>query len=242
MIPFPTPEEIHKLECASLALFGVSKRLQEKQAQFAQAAQTASARLKDLDFKHFRGGAIVDFEGHIEIDIDGSKTNPHKIFLSERINANIIDKKLVCTDSSFCVALSTSTGNILRKFHFDFDSGIEQQQKKKSIKKPYFHVQYGGELSKYMIGNGIDEDTYKKSWHPWLETPRITYFPMSIFILLYIVLKEFAAEDAHLLFEESYWGSHLKSNEAKLIKPFIDYCQNTLKADKSLFKDCYYHT
>lgn len=242
MIPFPSPEEIHKLECASLELFGGNKRLQEKQSQFAQAALNTSARLKSLDLKRFTGGTIVEFEGILETNIPRSKTNPHKIFISERISANKIDKKLVCTESSFCVAIATQSGDILRKIHFDFDAGTTQAGKKQPTKKPFFHLQYGGELSKFMINSGIDEDAYKKSWNPWLEAPRITYFPMSIFILLYLTLKEFAEEDAHILFEDPYWYGRLKINESQILSPFIDYCQKSLKTGKSLFKDCSYHT
>ncbi|MDD5208953.1 MAG: hypothetical protein PHV36_06180 [Elusimicrobiales bacterium] len=236
MIHYPSPADVLKTESAALKLLGDSPFLQGNHYNFARAASDAHRRLEGIDLKKFKDGPLIVFEGLLEISISNK---PYRIFLGEIINTKREKKDFFCCDASLYMAIADSSGDVIRKFHFDYDSGRNKTGKEIS-KKPYLHLQYGGELSRQMKAAGIDDSKYENAIRPWMENPRICFYPISIFMLVYMIFTEFIPEDAHKLFEDTYWQHRLEENEATFLRPFLGHCAS-IKGNKSLLKEHFYH-
>jgi hypothetical protein len=178
---FPTdPTEMKKMELRSLELIKDCSILSECSAD----AQTQYYMLKNLT--HFRPGAFLyNFESFIDLDIQGISC---RVYFGGKV---ILASASKCDNASYyfaiCKNVPKEPKEVLRKVHFDFDSGSDGQSRSK---KPYYHLQIGGAFTPRMIDDGVDKSQEQRFNHG-LDVPRIFYMPMSL------IVAEFNLEVQH---------------------------------------------
>ncbi len=121
---------------------------------------------------------------------------------------------------------------VLRKFHFDFDASDCDII-------PTFHLQYGGELCKKMDDINCNQERVC----PWLSKPRLSFFPVSLAIILHIVFCEFCESDeAKELTERLEWRNLLRANEKLILAEYYKQCDSyaNSKDNKKLVFDLFY--
>ncbi len=121
---------------------------------------------------------------------------------------------------------------VLRKFHFDYDASDCDFT-------PTFHLQYGGELCRKMD----DINCSHERVYPWLSKPRLSFFPVSLAIILHIVFCEFCESDeATRLIERLEWRNLLRANEKLILADYYKQCDNYVSSrdDRKLVFDLFY--
>lgn len=120
-----------------------------------------------------------------------------------------------------------SPDRFIRKFHFD--CVIPEITTKR--KRPFFHLQYAGTLSPHLkvIGYNSSHDGHM---NPEISQPRISYFPMSLALLLNLIFVE--ADDVKIIsfLESREWRYLIKRNEDLLLKPYYKEFYKIIEKDK----------
>ena len=110
----------------------------------------------------------------------------------------------------------------LRRFHFDYACKQSNQP------GPVFHFQFPGELSPYLIKQGVDESAYKDRFYSWLSEPRFHYFPLTFAFLMNIVFNDFNNININRIKNDPFWLGILHQNEMDLSKIYFKSCYNFL--------------
>lgn len=131
---------------------------------------------------------------------------------------------------SVCIVIDSK---IVRRFHFDVDTGIS------TILKPKCHMQYGG---KAFEQNFMPDLNY--SVDPGIKKPRFPFPPIDIILLLDLALRQFGTSIGQKFVEEAFWKSLVKQSERIRLNDYYYQIQqyfDNLNADKrTLFeKLCY---
>ena len=155
----------------------------------------------------------VDFETQFEISWDKKEL---KIHIGAIIESNEDNQY---TDLSYYLMIcDISRKRILRKFHFDF-SAFEKVCR---LPHPITHLQYAGELSKYLQTYEYEHDHLES----WLSEPRLFYQPMTLALLLNMILNEFRCEEFNNIIERKEWREIVRSNENRILEPFYNRCHH----------------
>ncbi|MFB6186908.1 MAG: hypothetical protein ABEI86_08590, partial [Halobacteriaceae archaeon] len=96
---------------------------------------------------------------------------------------------------------------VVRRFHFDIDSGGEGHEP-----KPVSHIQTGGNISD---GHGIYEDFHYCRTE--LDKPRIQYPPMDIVLVLDLILDQYSNLISN---RDRDWKSLVSRSEETLWAPY----------------------
>jgi hypothetical protein len=124
---------------------------------------------------------------------------------------------------------------ILRKFHFDYVTEDEYR----SGKHPRFHVQYGGQLPPAMKLMGV-EDKHIDDLFPWVEGPRIFFWPMTLALLMNVAFYEFPTADTDTIRKTSEWLSLVRENERAVLVPFYELCLQFAGKNEFIFSEKIY--
>ncbi|MFX0091846.1 MAG: hypothetical protein ACFFBD_08805 [Candidatus Hodarchaeota archaeon] len=148
------------------------------------------------------------------------------------ISGKIIVENSMFTFYSFSVSVVMDS-DIIRRFHFDVDTGI------KKILKPKCHVQYGGKAHEK---NSMPHLNYLIN--PEIKKPRFPFPPLDIILLLDLTTRQFVTSLGKKFVKESFWKNLVKKSErARLNEYYNQILQyfNNLNTDKlTLFeKMCY---
>lgn len=227
-----SPDKILDLELKSLSYFKVSPRLKSSHQRFTEDAANEFARLDAIKKAWLRQRfplKLVNFESRIDTSYHGKELN---IYFGGHVTA---DSNKTCTAASYYLTVCTSPNIILRKLHFDYDAGTGGNDP-----KPFYHLQLGGKLPPLMEANGFTDEG-EKPLYSWLELPRVSFMPISLFSLTYLILREFEPENARLLFDENIWYGHLRDSEKALLLPFFSKCCKIIENKKSLYHEFLYH-
>src|ERR1700722_7560500 len=164
------PNEIKQMELRSLQLIKDNSILSSFSPTIRSDAQTSYYRLKGLN-QYEAGATLYSFESFLDLEIENHLC---RVYFGGKVTLHSASK---CDNVSYHIAICDKEKKfIFRKFHFDFDSGDDQQSRSK---KPFFHLQYGGEITPLMISDGVTKAEEETLFH-WLSLPRISYMPMSL--------------------------------------------------------------
>jgi hypothetical protein len=171
-----------------------------------------------------RGQQSFNFEVKLDLEIENEMRT---VFLGANVGNNYNE---VAYQLAFCQKVDDST--LIRKFHFDYEINARNL-------KPFYHLQYGGNLSSKMGEHILDAENLQ----PWLSIPRISFAPINLALLLDLVFTEFKSVKTKSIIERSEWRDLIKKNETFLLKGFyqnissffnrINYSSNTLFRDFS---------
>jgi hypothetical protein len=227
-----SPDTIKEVELRSLELIKQSSLLATICPHITSRAESSYARLRSLS-RIGKGTILYDYESFFDSSIEGKEC---RIYFGGKAVALSAKK---CDAVSLYISIyDLKSKKVLRKFHFDYDSGSDIASKSS---KPYYHIQYGGKLTPLMKGDGIVPET-QQHIETWLSTPRILYIPMSLFSLVAIILKEVQPEAAIELFSEQNWKNHLINTEKIMLAPFYKACTDKIIKKESLLMDYFYHS
>lgn len=104
---------------------------------------------------------------------------------------------------------------IVRRFHFDIDTGGNAQRK--SVMKPKCHIQYGGEAYELRFN-----PTLKYTLASWIEKPRFPFPPIDIVLLLDFTLSQINTSLGHKFVDEHYWKKLVRESEKLRLKEYYD--------------------
>ncbi len=173
----------------------------------------------------------------------GFEFNTSFDILVERAERRVVLESIVAPDFSgivsYVLSICENTAepyNLLRKFHFDFALPIANDP----WPKPVYHLQYGGEQSPGLTLLNLEANVL----HSWLSSPRLTFTPINLALLLDLVFNEFRSESACKLTESDEWRQLIKANEDCLLTPFYNSMKNFInsgshKADSLIRDYCY---
>jgi len=125
--------------------------------------------------------------------------------------------------------------NLIRKFHFDYAKPTKNDPEP----KPVYHWQYGGQESAGLQELGIEIDNLQ----PWLSSPRLFCTPINLALFLDLIFCEFRDISTRRLTESNEWRQLVKSNEDKLLTPYIENLGSFLVSNHSseyLLRDFHY--
>src|SRR6266705_3322771 len=134
---FPLPaKEIVALEKRSLELIRDSSVLSKLSSNIKDDAVTALNNLEGFkNRRHKAGDTFLNFESFLNLEIENRSC---RIYFGGLIN---LSKSLNCGFASYHLAIckigKKEKIRLLRRFHFDFDSGEDSASESK---KPYFHL------------------------------------------------------------------------------------------------------
>ncbi|MFI5251458.1 MAG: hypothetical protein ACHQQQ_03405 [Bacteroidota bacterium] len=163
-----------------------------------------------------------------------------KIFANQNEGTAYIGARSLYNDSHFtaqtyyfAVAIN---GRLSRKFHFDYALPTNTQRSR----QPVFQLQYAGELSRRLLALDLEY----KHLDCGLSEPRISYFPMTLGLLINMIFIEFPDENNKKIIQLSEWRNNVvRRDEMKFIAPYIAACHNYLvnKKNDHLFTNdfCY---
>ena len=170
-----------------------------------------------------QGESLLIITGHINTQ-DG-KLQDQSISVSLVLNPNKNQKEVNGYDSG---KLVKNVPVVVRRFHFDYDLGIEEDD------RPRSHIQYGGKFEKERIG--IDELKY--SLFSSLQTPRIPCPPYDLVLVVDLFLHQYKTPLDQIKAEPE-WKKLVKESEELWTKGY--YCElanhlDSTGATESLYK------
>ncbi|MFC1637609.1 hypothetical protein ACFL1W_01175 [Candidatus Margulisiibacteriota bacterium] len=227
---YPPPADVLKNEKEALRFLSTNRDIATHYSRFFSDAQNGYKKLDSI--KRIQpGSTLLDFESSMDIKVNN---NLRRVFVGGLIR---LDDNKTYTNISYSMAISeqNSPSKVLRRFHFDYDAGNDDCSR--SV-KPFYHLQYGGRNTPGMKQEGFDYIHIKHS-DPEFSVPRISYFPMSLIFLVYLVLKEFDKEHLEILAKPG-WHAQLCKSEKLMLEPFYKTCCKAIDHDKSILMDCYY--
>jgi hypothetical protein len=110
---------------------------------------------------------------------------------------------------AFCESDENSS-KLIRKYHFDYDKSIND------MKKPLYHLQYGGKLSPNMIYCNVTDDND----YSWLSIPRINFTPINLALLIDFIFVEFKSPVTESIIERTEWRQFIKTNEELMLQGY----------------------
>lgn len=208
---YPAPYELLRLDLNVLKyLFGLNQQRFDsfRTDAYRMYAQYKSSLNKSKTMKRRLG---FSFDSSLDIQVDGK--NDCKIHVVAAISA---DAKEQYENVSYhlVVAKKNPSPEILRIFHFDYNPKANVSD------HPYFHMQYGGDMSPKL------SDIYTDNYNSWLSFPRIVYKPMSLALLMHFAFVNFKDDQIDKILNDSCWRNIVKENEEYLWK---SYFENTMK-------------
>ncbi len=120
--------------------------------------------------------------------------------------------------------------HVIRKFHFDIDRGIIDQE------RPLSHLQYGGSFKNdhYNVFQDLGDLDYKL--FAAMDDPRLPNIPYGFISCLDIIFRTFSSP-ATILTKERSWVDQVVNNERKWLIPFFE---SALKNLKTLDNETFY--
>ncbi len=132
------------------------------------------------------------------------------------------------TPGDSCCRVSQKTGKrIVRKFHFDLQPGNQ--------KIPPSHLQYGGNPPN-SIPNGMNSHYCLE---PFLENPRIQYFPMDYLLVLDLALREFDTPLNDMV-EERSWNNLVSKSQKVWWVNYVSLVNAVMAKDKCCLHEIAY--
>ena len=111
--------------------------------------------------------------------------------------------------------------NILRRFHFDYDSTNDDN------KKPKFHLQYGGKFNSEYLG--IDKPNIHYDLFQTIDHPRIPQQPHDLIMLLDFMFREFSLKGKTIT-KEKKWNELVIKSEKLWLTPYYNELINRLSS------------
>lgn len=227
---YPAPADLVRSEEAVLQHLRNNTYITECQPQVARDAAAYYDRNR---------GSRSEFDFHTHFDIwhssmrrgkhGGERAGPN---VRLTISALLEWKKKTILNVTYCLSVCkirpgiTTRVRVLRKFHFDVvgSGGGERSQA-----HPRCHVQYGGKMIPYMAEVGCQSNQLEEL-HPWLSEPRISYWPMSLALLIDMALHEFPDQRSAKFRADSHWRGLVHRQEDLLLKPFYKRCVEVIQS------------
>jgi len=164
------------------------------------------------------------------------KVENGRVLLGSLVRGDADRKKILSMSHYVCVTEEQrAVKTVLRKFHFDYVTKYE----KKRHPHPRFHLQYGGELTPGMEACGL-KDKHVKPLFPWLEGPRIFFWPMTLGLLMNMIFHEFPTEDTDMIKDTQEWHNLVRANERMVLVPFYERCAQLAGKDGVVFSERIY--
>lgn len=227
---YPLPEDVRDNEMAALKFLSENREIRTYYKELAEDAQTGYSRLRTIK-KIMPRMRLLDFESYMKIKVNEKL---RRVFIGGLIE--LADKSTYKSISySMAISQEIRPSKVIRRFHFDYDAGNDVQSRSA---KPFYHLQYGGNISPRMRQEGF-ADTHNEHSDPDFSEPRISYFPMSIIFLVYLALKEFDKEHLDIL-SKPEWHVQLCNSEKLMLRPFYSECCRAYGSQKSVLMDYYY--
>ncbi len=228
---FPlTPEEFIKLEYKTLELIKSNGSLMQLgDHKLLDDIGSSLAYMKNIiNKKLFKKECyLLKFESYLLTEINDEK---YKIYFGGHITIGL--KKNYDVLTYYFTLYNIKLKKIVRKFHFDFDNRDARDF------KPYYHLQYAGRLSKYMIDDGVPE-AEKENIYGDQDQPRLPYMPMTLIQMISIILKSFCYPDCEEIINSKEWIGQLRKCEKQTCLKFHSTCTRHLRDDKSLLLNCF---
>ena len=224
---YPAPSDLIKSEEAVLEHLRNNTYITEHQPQVARDAGAYYDRNR---------GSRSEFDFHTHFDVwhpsmrrgkpdrRGERSGPN---VRLTVSARVEWAKKVIQNVTYCLSVcrirprtSPVRVRVLRKFHFDV---VGKAGASRSQEHPRCHLQYGGKLVPYMETIGC-VTAQLEELHPWLSEPRISYWPMSLALLIDMALHEFPDQRSVKFRADSHWRGLVHHQEDLLLKPFYRKC------------------
>ncbi|WP_345421963.1 hypothetical protein [Halioxenophilus aromaticivorans] len=126
-----------------------------------------------------------------------------------QVDSNMLQDE---ADRHRCYPLTSGT-HVLRKFHFDLDRSLSDEQM-----WPRSHLQYGGKFSPEIFA--VDEGLQYHLFAP-LDHPRFPAMPYSLILCIDLAFRTFLTSGTKLT-KERYWTDKIRESESRWIKPFLE--------------------
>jgi hypothetical protein len=228
---FPTPEEILENEKET---FFFLKKQRDIASYFPIFHGDVCNTLDRLNVLKLRKDPInlYNFESYMCIKLDGIT---RRVYLGGIID---LGSNQVYKEVSYSMAICESTdpnSRVIRRFHFDF---VSNEDNSRPLDKPFFHLQYGGEMSPRMKKEGITDQNYNHIDSKF-SLPRISYLPMCFIFLVFFAIKELDKDHSDILCK-SEWKAQMRRSEELMLKKYHETCSRAINNEKSIFMDCYY--
>lgn len=162
---------------------------------------------------------MLSLGGWIEIEEGILVRQSFCIAVLYQINGNMLQDE---ADRHRCYPLTSGT-HVLRKFHFDLDRSLSDEQI-----WPRSHLQYGGKFSPEIFA--IEEGLQYHLFAP-LDHPRFPAMPYSLILCIDLALRTFVTSGTKLT-KERYWTNKIKESEARWIKPFLEQTLEFLNSNR----------
>ena len=229
---YPTPADLVKSEEAVLEHLRNNTYITEQQPQVARDAAAYYGRNR---------GSQSEFDFHTHFDVwhpsmrrgkpgrRGERAGPN---VRLTVSARVEWKKKTILNVTYCLSVcrirpwgTPTRVRVLRKFHFDV---VGSGGGTRSQEHPRCHLQYGGKMVPYMETVGCLTNQLEEL-HPWLSEPRISYWPMSLALLIDMALHEFPDQRSAKFRADSHWRGLVHRQEDLLLKPFYSKCVEVIE-------------
>lgn len=229
---YPSPKDVLKNEKETLRLLSANKDISTYYPQLCIDSQTGYQKLQNTAISR-QQMLLLDFESYMDIKIN---LKLRRVFLGGLIKLGKANKY---EEVSYYMAICKHDrpSKVMRKFHFDFESGADSLSQSF---KPFFHIQYGGKMSPRMHQEGFKDERHYQHIDSWLELPRITYMPMSLIFLVFLIIKELDKEHVDIL-KKPEWHAQMCRSENVMLTSFYNTCNKAFSQNKSILMDCYYN-
>ncbi len=206
---YPDPQALWKNELKTLEFLSTNLVVSKYFNELSYNALLHANYLKENVNSH------ISFEAKLNLTVENKKRS---VYVGAVVTSKLGEDKSDVHDwISYYLAVSDNAvvpRRLLRKYHFDFVGGATHN----NHSHPAFHLQYGGKLSQYLLAEGLTE----KHLNPWLSNPRITFYPVTLALVLDVVFCEFPSLETRKIAENHLWRDLIKANEVFIIKPFYE--------------------
>jgi hypothetical protein len=159
-----------------------------------------------------------------------------RVFVGAIVRRESNRDKILSMSHYMCVSEGReSVKRILRKFHFDY---VAEGAHRNNM-HPRFHLQYGGTLPAPMQACGV-QDEHIEPLLPFVEGPRIFFWPMTIALLMNTVFYEFPTIETNEIRKTSEWVSLVRKNERAVLVPFYELCSQFAGKNAFVFSEKIY--
>jgi hypothetical protein len=174
--------------------------------------------------------AHLSFE--IQAGLRSDKKNPsirRRFDISALVESDN-SKAPVTKNASYSVVLCDGTdpqnANILRKFHFDYES---VETRNTGEPKPTTHLQICGEFSSHHVEKVGFRAEQIEGWHPAFEKPRIPVQPTCLVLLLNWIFLEFQRDPAiSVILMDGQWKTLVRKAERQVLLPYFQQASDFL--------------
>ncbi|MFB6186399.1 MAG: hypothetical protein ABEI86_05975 [Halobacteriaceae archaeon] len=158
------------------------------------------------DFESSQGKAVIG--GHIVVEEGEYQEYSFNLsILQKEYGPRDVEMDKAVNGALCCSVDNHDTWTIVRRFHFDIDSGEADHEA-----KPVSHFQTGG---KFPDGHGIPRDIHYCRTE--LDKPRIQYPPMDLVLVLDMVLDQYTNLSPN---RDKHWTNLVSKSERVLWAPY----------------------